>query len=255
MFAMGANAGGQQAVLQYSRDFDYLHWRLLARLGLSGVRDSLTYGVTLTTPGLGLFGGGAYRQSVNLTDQTGSVGNVIGASYQDGLQADYRSPLGVGAGLSYGWGSMRVHAAAEWWGAVDRYNVLKGAPFVIQTPAGDSTVTTEVTEELKSVFNFGFGLEHRFSPGVAGFASFHTDYSGRAPDSPPAASVTAWDLSHVSGGVTFDAWRSNFAVGGSAAFGSKSIRSFGSRPDGIPPPELESRVLIVTGTLGWKISF
>jgi hypothetical protein len=255
LFAMAENAGGQQAVLQQTRDFDFLHWRLLARFGLSGVRDSLTYGITFTTPGLGLTGGGAYRQSVNLTDQSGSVGNVIGASYQDGLKADYRSPLGAGAGASFGWGSMRIHAAAEWWGKVDRYNVLEGAPFVIKTPIGDSTVTTIVSEDLNSVFNFGVGLERRFSPNVSGYASYHTDRSGRAPDSPPNLSVTAWDLNHVSAGITFNAWRSNFAVGGSAAFGSRPIKSFGPRIDRIPSAELESSALILTGTLGWKIAF
>jgi len=255
MFAMGQNAAGQQAVLQSSHDFSFLDWRLLARLGLYGVRDSLTYGLNLTTPGLGLFGGGSYNQSVNLTDQTGSVGNVIGASYQDGLKSTYRSPLGAGVGASYGWGSMRLHAAAEWWGAVDSYNLLEGEPFVIQTPSGDSTVASVVTEHLVSVFNFGFGLEHRFSPNVSGYASYHTDRSGKGTDSPGNASVTSWDLNHVSAGVTFNAWRSNFAVGGSAAFGSQPIQTFGPRPDRVPPPELESQALILTGTLGWKISF
>ena len=144
LFAMGANAGGQQAVLQHNRDFDYQHWRLLARLGVSGARDSLTYGATLTTPSLGLFGGGGYRQSVNLTDQTGSVGNVIGASYQEDLKAQYRSPLGAGLGASFGAGSFRIHAAAEWWDAVKRYNVLEGEPFTISTPSGDSTATAVV---------------------------------------------------------------------------------------------------------------
>jgi hypothetical protein len=255
LFAMGQNAAGEQAVLQSSHDFDFLDWRLLARLGLSGVRDSLTYGINLTTPGAHLFGGGSFNQSVNLTDQTGSVGNVIGASYQDGLKSNYRSPLGAGVGASYGWGSMRLHAAAEWWGAVDRYNLLEGEPFVIQTPSGDSTATSVVTEELVSVFNFGVGLEHQFTPGVSGYASYHTDRSGRSPNSPANASVTAWDLNHISAGITFNAWRSNFAVGASAAFGNRPIQTFGPRPDRVPPPELESQALIMTGTLGWKISF
>jgi len=261
LLAMGENASRQQAVLLHSRDFDYSHYRLLARLGLSGVRDSLTYGVTLNTPGLGLTGGGAYRQSVTLTDQTGTVGNVVGASYQEDLKADYRSPLGVAGGASFGWGRLRLHASAEWWAAVDEYNVLEGQPFVIHVPiragnpTGDSTVTTVVTEKLDEVFNFGFGLEHHFSPDVAGYASYHTDRSARPPDSSPDASVTAWDLNHVTAGVTFNAWRSNFAVGVSTAFGDRPIQGIGSRPDRIPPAELESRALIVTGTLGWKFTF
>ena len=255
LFAMGENAVGQQAVLQNERDFDYLHWRLLARIGLSGARDSLTYGITVTTPGLGLFGGGGYRQSVNLTDQSGMVGNVIGATYQEGVPAHYHSPAGVGAGLSYGWGSLRLHGAAEWWAKVDRYTVLEAQSFVIQTPTGDSTATTAVTDELKSVLNWGLGIEKEFGPTFAGYASYHTDRTGRSPDSPPSASVTAWDLNHVAAGVTFMAFRSTFALGQEVAFGSRPIEAFVNRPDRIPLGSLETRALILTSTLGWKITF
>ena len=255
LLAMGENASGQQAILQHTRDFDYIHWRLLARLGLSGVRDSLTYGLVLTTPGLGLVGGGAYRQSTSLTDETGSLGDVLGATYQEELTAHYHSPLGVGGGASYARGSWRLHAAAEWWAKVDRYTVLEGEPFVIRTPSGDSTATAVVSEQLDEVFNFGFGLEHQFSPGLVGYASYHTDRTGRSPDAALNASVTAWDLNHVGAGITFNAWRSNFAVGGLAAFGSRPIRGLGDRPDRVPPADLDTHALILTATLGWKISF
>jgi hypothetical protein len=255
LFAMGANAAGQQAVLRSNRDFDYMHYRLLARLGLSGVRDSLTYGITLTTPGLGVTGGGASRQSVNLTDQTGAVGNVIGASYQEGLKAEYHSPAGAAVGASYAFGGTRLHATAEWWAAVDRYTVMEGAPFTIRTPSGDSTVTAKVTDELKSVFNVGVGLEHHFTSDFSGYASYHTDRTGHPSDNPPNASVTSWDLNHVTAGVSFNAWRSNFALGLSTGFGSQPIKSFALRPDQVPPPELQTHALMVTGTLGWKISF
>ena len=255
VFAMGENAANEQAVLQSSRDFDYLHWRLLARFGLSGARDSLTYGVTFTTPGLGLFGGGAYRQSLSLTSQTGTVGNVIGASYQNGLSVEYRSPMGAGAGASFGWGTLRLHVAAEWWAAVDRYNLIEGDPFTVQTPSGDSTVAAVVSEELDDVLNFGIGLEHRFSPDLVGLVSYHTDRSGRSPDSAPGASVTTWDLHHVTAGATFNAWRSNFAVGASVTFGSRPIPPLPNRPDGVPSAALETEALMVTAILGWKISF
>jgi hypothetical protein len=133
--------------------------------------------------------------------------------------------------------------------------VLEAEPFVVQTPSGDSTVTTVVTDELKSVFNWGLGIEKELGPKFAGYASYHTDRTGRSPDSPPSASVTAWDLNHIAAGVTFVAWRSTFAVGESVAFGSRSIEAFVNRPDRVPPGDLETRALILTSTLGWKITF
>jgi long-subunit fatty acid transport protein len=116
-------------------------------------------------------------------------------------------------------------------------------------------VTALVQEELKDVVNWGVGIEKNFTPDLAGYASYHTDRSARPADSPPDASVTAWDLNHVTGGITFNAWRSNFAVGGSAAFGNRPIPGSDIRPDRVPPAELKSNALILTGTIGWKISF
>jgi hypothetical protein len=254
LFAMGQNTGGQQAVLQLDKDFDYSNWRLLARVGLSARRDSLTYGVTLTTPGLALFGSGGIRQSINLTDQTGAVGNMIGASYQDGLESHYHSPVGVGLGASYGWNSTRVHAAVEWWNAVKQYTVLQGEAFTIMTPGGDSTGTAVITDKLNEVFNFGLGLEQHFGS-IVGYASYHTDRSGEPSDSRPSAAVTAWDLDHITAGITFNAWRSTFAIGQSVAIGSRPVPPFVVRPDHVPTAALESKALILTSTVGWNIAF
>jgi hypothetical protein len=33
------------------------------------------------------------------------------------------------------------------------------------------------------------------------------------------------------------------------------MSGFGLRPDGVPPPDIKSSTLMLTGTLGWKISF
>ena len=138
---------------------------------------------------------------------------------------------------------------------MDRYTVIEGEPFAIQTPGGDSTVTPRVQEELNDVVNLGVGLERQVGRDLAGYLSYHTDRSGRSADSSPDASVTAWDLNHITAGVTFNAWRSSFAVGGSTAFGNRPIQPSEARPDRVPPPELESQALILTGTFGWKISF
>jgi len=254
--AEGQNAGGQSAILNMSRDFDYLHWRLLARIGLSGIRDSLTYGVTLTTPSLGLFGSGATHNNTTLIDQTGNVGNVVGASYQEELKATYRSPFGTGVGASYGIGATRFHAAAEWFAEVPLYTVLPATAFTIRTPTGDSTVTAEVNDKLDAVFNFGVGLEHRFSPVLVGFASYHSDQSGRNDGQAPGASITAWNLQHVTGGAMLHAFRSDFAFGLTTAFASQPAPVLPARPDGKPTPQgAEVHELLTTVSLGWKITF
>ena len=255
------NSLDQQRILSQSREFDYMYWSVLARFGLGGVRDSLTYGVTLTTPNLGLFGGGSTNFNSTLLDQTGVIGNVMGASYEPDLKAKHRSPFGAGGGASYGFGDTRIHAAIDWNAEVSKYTVLESPDFVIHkpgtpsNPSGDSTTKVVITDRMDAVFNWGVGLEHRFGDTVSGFASYHTDLSGRNRGETPSASVTAWDLNDVAAGVTWHVLRSDFAVGLAAAFGSQPTSS-PNAPEGAPTlQDLQTHEMLVTVSLGWKITY
>jgi len=252
----GRNAADQSAILSQSREFDYMYWSVLARFGLSGVRDSLTYGVTLTTPNLGLFGGGSTNYNNALVDQTGATGNVMGASYTPDLTAKHRTPLGAGGGASYAFGGTRLHAAVDWNAEISRYTVLESPDFLIHKPSGDSTAKVVITDRMDAVFNWGVGLEHRFTSTLIGFASYHTDLSGRNQGEAPGASITAWDLSDVAAGVTWHVWRSDFALGVSTAFGNQPTPSVPNPPEGAPAPQdLQTHEMLVTVSLGWKISY
>jgi hypothetical protein len=252
----GRDAADQSAILSQSREFDYLNWAFLARFGLGGVRDSLTYGVTLTTPTVGLFGGGSTNFNTTLVDQTGSIGNVMGASYTDGLKSKYHSPLGAGAGASYGVGGSRIHAAVDWNAEVASYTVLEGPQFTIHKPSGDSTATVVINDRRDAVLNWGVGLEHRFGETLIGFASYHTDLSARKQGETPSASITAWDLHDVAAGVTWHVLRSDFALGLTTAFGNQPTPSVPSPPEGAPAPQdLKTREMLVTVSLGWKITY
>jgi len=252
----GRNNAGQSAVLSQSREFDYMYWSLLARFGLSGVRDSLTYGATFTTPNLGLFGGGSTNFNSTLVDETGSIGNIMGASYTPDLKAKHRTPLGAGAGASYGFGGTRIHAAIDWNAEISKYTVLESPEFQIRKPNGDSTAIVVITDRMDAVFNWGVGLEHRFSNTLIGFASYHTDLSGRNQGESPSASVTAWDLHDVAAGVNWHVWRSDLALGLTTAFGSQATPSVANPPEGAPTPQdLQTHEMLVTVSLGWKITY
>ena len=96
----------------------------------------------------------------------------------------------------------------------------------------------------------------RFTSTLIGFASYHTDLSGRNQGEAPGASITAWDLSDVAAGVTWHVWRSDFALGVSTAFGNQPTPSVPNPPEGAPTPQdLQTHEMLVTVSLGWKISY
>ena len=252
----GQDATGAAALLTMTREYNYLYWGLLARIGLSGVRDSLSWGLTLTTPSLKLSGSGNTQYNTSLIDQTGTIGTLVGADYEKDRKADFRSPFGVGGGASYGWGGTRVHAAAEWYAEVPRYTVIETSPFVVHTVGGDSTVTLTLTDQLDAVFNWGVGIEHRFNLKWSGFAGYHTDVSGRSAGDPPGASVTHWNLSHVTVGTQLHVWRSDLALGLGTALSSQKAPPLPTPPTGQPLPQnLDTHTMLVTVMLGWKITF
>jgi len=225
-------------------------------MGLSGMRDSLTYGLTLTTPNVRVMGSGHTEYNTTLIDQTGTLGNVAGADYQEKLDAHFHTPLGLGAGASYGWDGTRIHGAIDWNAEVPNYTVIESPPFVVHKPSGDSTVVMSITDRLTEVFNWGLGIEHRFST-WSGYASYHTDLSGRERGDPPSHSVTRWNLSDVATGAIFRIWRSDLALGLSAAFGSQpTLPPAQPIGGGTPVPEnLKTHETLVTVLVGWKLNF
>lgn len=252
----GLDAAGNGAVLSASREFHYLHFSALARLGLSGRRDSLTWGVTVTTPNLQVMGSGNTQYNSTLVDQTGVRGTVMGADYEQDLDAHYKTPVGADVGASYGWGSTRIHAAVDWNGEVARYTVLEPDPFIVSTPSGDSTVHVVIDDRLDAVVNWGLGLEHTFNQKWAGYASYHSDYSARPESDRPSASITHWDLQHVTIGTTLKVKRSDFALGLSGAFAKQPTLRVPEQPAGTTPlQDLHTKVTFVTVVVGWKISF
>jgi hypothetical protein len=256
LFAEGRDSTDRAAALAWNREFNYTHWSVLARVGLFGVRDSLTWGATLTTPNLGISGGGGSDYNTTLVDQTGRFGTITGANYQTGLAAHFRTPLGVAAGASYGRLLTRVHAAVEWYAEVPRYTVLETAPFVVHMPGGDSTVKAVVTDRLHDVINWGIGIEHHFGLKVGLYASYHTDHSGRQYGEPPGGAVTRWNLHHVGVGAMLHVFRSDLALGFSAATAKQPTPPLPLPPGvGVAARDLETREVLLTVALGWKLSF
>ena len=233
--------GGSIAVLGVT-DFDYAHYRTLAKLGLAWQTAQWNAGISVTTPSLGAFGSGKAAYTLSIAGTDGNADGrpdppFLATDGEEGLDTDYRSSWAVGMGASRRVGKTRFYASAEWYAAVDRFQV-------IEIP-DDPTEAGRLTQELGSVLNGGLGFEHVVSDRVSVYGAFHTDFTASVGDADVNVAVSDWDLYHVSGGVSFRLRENQFTLGASWATGGKS-RPLDSAvpPDAVPALRLGSDVQI-----------
>jgi hypothetical protein len=235
-------------------DYDYSHWRILAKVGLAWEGDTTRLGLAVTSPSAGLFGSGkaGYTRVAAGVDADGDGGpdTVLANGLNEDLDGYYASPWAVSAGGAWRRGSYQLHASAEWFAPVHRFSVLQGL--------SDSQQGTPLNlfQELQGVFNAGAGAEYwlggksadqgRRSGGTAIYAAFATDFSASPEIVRGEAGTSNQDWYHLTAGTALGVGRSRFSLGVSYAFGSKDRDlSFEGLPPGVPvigqPRRVETR--------------
>ncbi|UCF63668.1 MAG: hypothetical protein JSW33_14070 [bacterium] len=220
------NPAGNVAMATLIRQFDYKNFRTLWKGGMGINLDPLTLGITITTPSLNLTGSGsallnAAASDVDL-DGDGTEDQLFAANYQQDVSSTYHTPFSIGGGLSYKWGKTRVHASAEWFDAVQKFRVLETSNFEAQS-SGES-LENRVDHELKSIINYGIGIEINFKEKLNGYTSFVTDYSAAVPETRTNLAISFWDIYHLAAGLAFTLGRSEFTLGVNYAFGSDNLK-------------------------------
>jgi len=225
-----------------NQDFSYSHFRTLAKLGVAWQRGTLRLGLNVTTPSLSVLGRGkaGYTVSAVGVDEDGDGTPdppVLESGAAEGLNAHYRSSWAVGAGLAWRRRGTRWQATLEWFAPVDRYTVL-------DLPAGDGPSPTNLTQALRSVANVGLGVEHEFASRVVLYAAGATDFTAASGDPTVNATVTNWNLYHVSSGAKFSVAGNRFTLGATLSFGGNH-RVSGTLPitiDQLPGEKLAAEV-------------
>ena len=249
--AQGISGDGRSLAVSGVTDFDYAHYRTLAKLGLAWQEGEWTLGLSLTTPSLALFGSGdaAYTVSTSGTDANGDGRPdppFLATETAEGLDADYRSSWAVGVGASKRIGHTRLYASAEWFAPVDRFTVI--------ALPGTSAEAGRLTQELGSVMNGGLALEHALSDEVSVYAAFHTDFSASVGGTNVA--VSDWDLYHLGGGASFRLGGNRFTLGALWATGGKDrpLRS-PVPPEDVPAAGLDRPVDIRYSKITFLLGF
>jgi len=217
---------GDIASLTDIRNYRYNNLRSLLKFGIGVNLQPLTLGATVTTPSLNISGSGSVGTHFFLNgidkDGDGNNDNKFDSNFQDEIASEYKSSWAVGFGGGYKIGKFKFHASAEWYDAIAKFFVLDTKPFISQ--GSGETLTNDLTNESKSVTNYGFGVDFFSSESLILSGSFVTDFSAaRIPGTETNLTVSTWDIYHISGGTTFKIGNSDLTLGLEYAFGSKEV--------------------------------
>jgi hypothetical protein len=223
--AQALGSGGEGGIALASRDFDYQHWRLLMKAGISTSWERWKIGLTVTTPSLGIWGSGTTgmdRSAVGQdVDQNGTAATEIATDFQKGISADYHSPFSLAFGGARNFGRSRIHVSVEWFDGVGEKSILEPEPFVAQSSG--ETVQYDTLYALDSVVNAAFGMEHRLQSDVQLYAAFSTDFTAAPVSSKSNSTIASWDIFHISAGSTFAVVGQELTAGLVYSFGSSAV--------------------------------
>jgi hypothetical protein len=191
---------------------------LLAKAGLSYMSGRWKYGLTITTPSLGLYGSGSIRRensnivvSENAADMKDNF--MIMDSKSD-IKAKYKRPLSIAFGIDYKSAKTRLVASAEYFTRINTYHLLEpvSEPFVYPTSYLDSASIKPLIDSYlhvenasRPVLNAGIGFSRLVAKQLTLLLGAYTDFSSY--DKPPEAD----ELLHASGGLNIY----HFSIGSS----------------------------------------
>jgi hypothetical protein len=215
--------GGDAASLTLVDYYRFSHYRLLFKVGTIWRRGPSTMGLTITTPGIDLpFSDGEAhfnRTLVNVDlDGDGVDDNVVANGVFQDVDSDYDSPLSIAGGASHHFGENTLHVSAEWFDAVGPNLMLEGVE------AADSsfgaTLERRLTQEFRSITNFGVGYERILRENVTVLGGFTTDLSAMPDEDIPSGQLGNWNIYHFTGGAAMTIGKLDLTGGLTYSFGS-----------------------------------
>lgn len=225
-------------ITYYNRkSYNFKNYGILFKIAGAAKFDNLDLGITLTTPNIGLSGSGSFRYEQYLSGLP-NTDDIYVRNLQDGIQSTFKTPmsLALGAGLKLFGGTLM--ASAEYYTAIDKYNLMEGAEFLGQS--NNLSYAPVLYDQLESVINFGVGYNFVFSERVNGYLSYSTDYSASKVDNSNLddqsmylkASTFASDINHFGGGIVLNLKKADITLGATLATSSYQIERPVDFPDG-----------------------
>ncbi len=218
----GSNGALSGAIGVRSENFYFNNFRLLAKAGLYWSENDFSFGLTVTTPSLGLFntsGWLAQNSSLIVTDTSGSTVSLDAFRSED-LSSEYRSPFSIAVGGAFEVGNTIIHAGAEWFAPVAEYAVMQAGGDSYQSTA--QTLPPPLKEKRNAVLNLGVGALQKLGPVLSLYGAVTTDRSYKNTDTPSSIGISDLNLVRISGGIALSIPQLDVTTGVSYGFGRKN---------------------------------
>lgn len=214
-------SNGEIASYSNINNYRFNNCRTLLKAGVGLNLNPLTIGLTVTSPSLNIFGSGSAGTHLFIS---GIDSSRFDSNYQEDIKSKFNSSWAAGIGGAYNFGNVKLHLSAEWYDAINKYDVLDTEPYVSQSSG--KTLTNDLSHEAKSVINFGFGLDYFATDSLIFSLSVTSDFSAYVENTATnLATYSAWDLIHVAGGSTFSIWKTEVTIGAVYSFGSQTFEN------------------------------
>jgi hypothetical protein len=220
VIAQEAVSGDPGSAAHLVDEFDFWHFRTLTKLGALYENEDYSFGITATTPSLGIMGSGSVYTSIY--DPVSMPSTPLSAvNLQEDLNPKYKSRWALGAGATYKRKNTRVHASFEWYQAIPKNEVLPAQPF----PESSSglQLTNSAVQELDSVTNYGIGVEHTLNSKLDLYVSFITNFSALPRQTDANMGIATLDIYQVTGGGNFSLLGIEFTLGLEYGFGQSDL--------------------------------
>ena len=217
------------SMVNYNRELGFDVFGLVWKAGLAVQLEKINLGLTITTPKLNIRGNGSsvYEDFISGVDSLRGepVDDVYIENFQNNLDANIKGPWSIGMGIGFKLGKTNVHVSAEWFDKIGKYTMMEAEPFEGQQP--QDTIQIRLVDQLRSVFNYGIGIEHKFNEKINAYASIAADYSAvdsdagflyEFDDEDIRYSVFDGDIFHFGGGIALNLKWAELTVG--ATFGA-----------------------------------
>jgi hypothetical protein len=219
-----------------SREYDYDHYSILLKTGITFDFIGQTIGLTITTPRLGFYNNGSsgLNQTIDGINPSGDDEEItyVAANYQNDVNATFKSPWSTAIGTTFKIDRTNIYISAEWFSPISKYEVIPARYYTPQI--GSDTLFNVVTSEAKSVLNFGVGIQHTFDNSYTINASFTSDFSASIRDSDTNLSIASWDIYHFMIGGSLNILDAEITVGVGYAFGSDQVTPKTESPNIVP---------------------